>query len=102
MGRGRLSLLAVGLMIATVLLAAAGPGEAKLQRADKLEVQRANTGGLLQLGKERGYRIFLYMPNKRVVIFYAVRIQRVGDDGFGLTYSIYATRNRGELEHGVV
>jgi hypothetical protein len=89
-------------MIATVLLAAAGSGEAKPRRGGKLEVQRANTVGFLRLGKERGYRTFLYMPNKRVVLFYAVRIRRVGEDGFGLTYSIYATRNRGNLEHGVV
>ena len=95
-------MLAVGLMIATVLLAVAGPGEAKPRRVAKLEVQRGNTVGFLRLGKERGYRIFLYMPNKRVVLFYAVRIQRVGDDNLGLTYSIYATRNRGNLEHGVV
>ncbi len=102
MGKRRLSLLAVGLMVATVLLAATGAGGAKLQGAGKVEVQRANTAGFLRLGKARGYRNFLYMPNKRVVLFYAIRIQRLKDDAFGLTYSIYATRNRGNLEHGVV
>lgn len=95
-------MLAVGLVVATVLLAAAGRGEAELRRGGKLEVQRADTAGLVRLGKQGGYRIFLYMPNRRVVLFYGVRIQRVGDDGFGLTYGIYATRNRGNLDHGVV
>src|SRR4051794_37904012 len=102
MGRGCLSLLTIGLAAAAISLAAPDPGQTKLRPAGKVEVQRANTTGFLNLGKERGYRIFLYMPNKRVVLFYGVRIQRVGDGGFGLTYSIYATRNRGKLEHGVV
>jgi hypothetical protein len=95
-------LLAVGLMTAAVLLAATGAGQAERRPAGKFEVQRANTVGFLRLGKERGYRSFLYMPNRRIVLFYAVRIKRSKYDGFGLMYSIYATRNRGNLEHGVV
>lgn len=102
MGRGRLSVVAVGLMLAAVLLAVAGAGEAKLRRAGKLEVQPADTAGLLSLGKEKGYRTFLYMPGKRIVVFYAIGIQRLKGDSFGLMYSIYATRNRGNLDHGVV
>jgi hypothetical protein len=89
-------------MVAAVLLAVAGSGEAKLGRAGKIEVQRATTTGVLRLGKERGFRLFLSMPSPRVVLFYAVRIQNLDDDAFSLTYAIYATRNLGDLGHGVV
>jgi hypothetical protein len=56
----------------------------------------------LRLGKEKGYRIALYMPNDRVVIFGALRSERVKDDFFTLIYSTYVARNLGDLEHGVV
>lgn len=102
MGRGRLSLLAVVFLAATVLFAAVGAGQARLHRAGKFEVQRANTTAFLRLGKERGYEIALYMPNDRVVIFYAFGSKRSKDDHYGAVYSLYAARNLGDLEHGVV
>jgi hypothetical protein len=95
-------LLVVGLATAAVLLAAADSGQTKLSRTGKVEIQRASTTGFLRLGKERGYRAFLYMPNRRVVLFYAIRIERLEDDSFGFSYAIYAARNRGNLRHGVV
>lgn len=95
-------MLAVGLAAAVILLAAPDPGQTRLRPAGKVEVQRASTTGFLSLGKERGYRTFLYMPNQRVVLFYAYRINHLEDDSFGLSYAIYATRNRGNLRHGVV
>lgn len=89
-------------MVAVVLLTATGTGQARLQHAGKFEVQQADTAGFLRLGKERGYETALYMPNERLVVFYASRIERSKDDFFSSTYSIYAVRNRGDLEHGVV
>jgi hypothetical protein len=89
-------------MVATVLLTASATGQAKLRRAGKLEVQQADTAGFLRLGQERGYEIALYMPNDQVVIFYALRRKRSKDDSFKVTYSIYAVRNLGDLEKGVV
>lgn len=83
-----------------VLVAATGTGQAR--RAGRFEVQRAQAAGLLYLGKERGYQLALYMPSDRVVIFYASRSVKPKDDSFNLTYSLYAVRNRGTLEHGVV
>jgi len=68
----------------------------------RFEVQPADTSGLLRLGKQKGYRIALYMPNDRVVIFYALRSARSEGGLYSLTYSVYAVRNRGDLERGVV
>jgi len=95
-------LLVVGLAAAATVLAAPDPGQTKLRPAGKVEVQPANSVGFLNLGKERGYRTFLYMPNQRIVLFYAFRIDHLEDDSFGFHYAIYATRNRGNLRHGVV
>jgi hypothetical protein len=85
-----------------MLLAATGAGQARLQRAGKFEVQQADTAGFLRLGNERGYKIALYMPNDRVTIFYALRSEKLKDDFFNVTYSLYAVHNLGDLEHGVV
>lgn len=76
--------------------------ESGLRRAGKFEIQQADTAGLLRLGKERGYEIFLYMPNDRIVLFYAFRSEKSKGDLFAVTYSIYATRNLGNLKRGVV
>jgi hypothetical protein len=85
-----------------MLLTATGTGQARLRHAGNFEVQQANTSGLLRLGKERGYEIALYMPNDRVVLFYAFRSGKSKDDYFNVAHSIYAVRNLGDLEHGVV
>ena len=95
-------MVAVGLVVAVVLLTATATGQARLRRAGGSEVQRANTAGFLRLGRERGYQIALYMPNDRVVVFYAVRSEKLKGDSFKLMYGIYAVRNLGDLEHGVV
>ena len=96
-------MVAVGLVAAVVLLTiATGTGQAELGRAGKLEVQQARTAGFLSLGKVRGYETFLYMPNDRLVFFYAFRSEESKDDLYTVRYSIYAVRNRGDLEHGVV
>lgn len=100
MGRGRLSSVAVSLAVATVLLAASGTGEAKPRDAGKFEAQKADTAAFLSLGQERGYQIFLYMPNERVVLFYVFRSRRSSSDE--LAYSVYAARNLGDLGQGVV
>lgn len=102
MGRRRLALVAVGLVVMAMLLTVIGTGQARPRHAGKFEIQQADTAGFLRLGKERGYEIALYMPNDRVVIFYAFRIERLKDDFFNATYSIYAVHNLGDLEHGVV
>jgi hypothetical protein len=99
MGRGRLALVGVGLVVAAVLIAAAGTGEARLRRAGKFEVQQAGTSGFLDLGKEKGYRIALVMPSDRVVVFFAFGPDKRNES---LTYHIYAARNRGPLGRGVV
>lgn len=91
-----------GLAVAAVLLAATGLGQAKLRRAGKFEVQQARTAAVLSLGKERGYEFVLYAPNDRVVALYAYRSREVKEDFYTSTYSIYAARNQGDLEHGVV
>jgi len=83
-----------------VLLAASGTGEAKPRPGGKFEVQRADTAGFLILGPERGYELALYMPNERVVLFYVFR--RKGSSNDGVAYSVYAARNLGDLEQGVV
>ncbi|HET7444722.1 MAG TPA: hypothetical protein VFJ57_08700 [Solirubrobacterales bacterium] len=102
MGSGRLSLV-VGLAVAALLLAATGSGEAELRHAGKFEVQKANTVGVLFLGRERGYRIALSMPNERIAIFYAIRAEKAeGSDGLSFSYSAYVARNLGNLGHGVV
>ncbi len=95
-------MVAIGLMVAIMLLTATGTGQARLLRAARFEVQLANTAALLRLGRERGYEVALYMPNDRVVIFYAFRSEKLKDDLFNATYSIYAAHNLGDLEHGVV
>ena len=87
-----------GCLAACVLV----PLASAAQRAGKFEVQQAETAGFLSLGKQRGYRIAVYMPTNRVVIFYAVRSRRSNDDFFDVSYSIYAVRNRGNLKRGVV
>ena len=102
MGRGRLSVVAVVLLSAVVVLAASGAGKASQQRGGKLEIQRAETSGFLDLGREKGYRIYLTMPNERVVALVAVSFRSFGEESGGLAYSIYATRNRAKLRHGVV
>jgi hypothetical protein len=102
MGRGRLSLVAVGLLVATVLLTVTGTGQAKLRHAGNFEIQQANTAGFLFLGKQRGYEIALAMPNDRVVIFYAFRIERSKGHFPRVTSSVYDAHNLGDLEHGVV
>jgi hypothetical protein len=89
-------------MVMAMLLTAIGTGQARLRRAGEFEVQQADTAGFLRLGNERGYKIALYMPNDRVVIFYAFRSEKLKDDFFNVTYSIYAAHNLGDLEHGVV
>jgi hypothetical protein len=94
-------LIAVGLLATVVLLAAAGAGQAK-SRGGKVEVQRARTEGFLWLGEQKGYELVLYMPSNRVVLVYAIRDDQVKDDLFGISYSIYAARNRGNLKDGVV
>lgn len=91
----------VGLVLAAVLIAAAGAGQATARHAGKVEVQRASTSGGLYLGKEKGYRIALFMPSDRVVAFYAYRY-RLKDELGSVEYHIYAVRNRGVLRHGVV
>jgi len=95
-------LVAVGLVVAAVLLPATGMGQAKLRRAGGFEVQPAYTAGFLRLGKERGYKVALYMPTDRIVIFYASRTEKSKDGSFKVLYSLYAVRNLGDLEHGVV
>jgi hypothetical protein len=85
-----------------VLLTATGAGQANLQHPGKFEVQQADTTGFLHLGKERGYEISLYMPSDRVVVLYASRSDKSKDGRFGARYSLYAVRNLGGLEHGVV
>lgn len=102
MGRGRLFSVAIGVIAAAVLFAAAGLGQAKQRRAGKFEVQRADASALLSFGRERGYGTTLYMPNKRVVIFSAVRIKELKGEAFVLSFSIYATRNLADLDRGVV
>ena len=87
-------------MVAAVLLTATDTGQARLQRAGEFEVQQADTVGFLRLGKERDYTIALYMPNDRVVIFYAFRGEKSKDSK--AMHSIYAVRNLGDLERGVV
>jgi hypothetical protein len=89
-------------MVAAVVLAAGGTGHAMPQRAGKLEVQQADTAGFMHLGQEKDYEVVLYMPNDRVVIFYAFRIKRTKGDSSHVTYSAYAVRNRGDLKNGVV
>jgi hypothetical protein len=95
-------LVAVGLVVTAMLLTMTGTGQARLRHAGKFEVQQADTAGFLRLGKERGYKIALYMPNDRVVIFYAFRSKKLKDGFFSVTYSLYAVHNLGDLEHGVV
>jgi hypothetical protein len=73
-----------------------------MRRAGKFEVQQADTAGSLRLGRERGHRIALYMPNDRVVIFHVSRSERLKNNFFNAMYSIYAVRNLGDLERGVV
>jgi hypothetical protein len=102
MGRGRLSLVALGVAVAVMLLAAAGAGQASSGSGGKVETQPARTAAYLDLGKERGYQVALYMPTKRIVVFYAFRIERVKRESLGFRYSLYAVRNRGNLERGEV
>ncbi|MGN6558719.1 MAG: hypothetical protein ACTHLH_12025 [Solirubrobacterales bacterium] len=85
-----------------MLLAVTGVGRAELRGGGKFEVQRANAVGFLRLGKERGYEVLLYMPSDRVVIFDALRFGKSKGGSPYATYSIYAARNLGNLEHGVV
>ncbi|HEY5710097.1 MAG TPA: hypothetical protein VIS51_11980 [Solirubrobacterales bacterium] len=89
-------------MVTAMLLTVTGTGQAGLRHAGKFEVQQADTAGFLRLGKERGYEIALYMPNDRLLIFYAFRSEELKDDFFSTRYSVYAVRNLGDLEHGVV
>ncbi|MGN6275570.1 MAG: hypothetical protein ACTHNP_06535 [Solirubrobacterales bacterium] len=88
-------------MVAAVLLVATGAGEAAAQRAGKVEVRRAHTSGLLDLGKESGYRVVLSMPNDRVAVLLVFRIERRHDsvDAF---LGEYAVHNLGSLARGVV
>ena len=102
MGRGRLSLVAGGLLAVVVVLTAAGAGEARSGGGGRIEVQRALAFGYLSVGKEKGYDLALSMPSDRVVILSAVRSARVGEDRFNVSYSVYAVRNEGSLEDGVV
>jgi len=85
-----------------MLVAAAGAGQARPGGGGKTEVQSARTAGFLDLGREKGYRLALYMPTARVVVFYAFRARRVRGESLGFGYSLYATRNRGDLDQGVV
>jgi len=101
MGRGRLSLVAVALAVAAVLLGAAGAGQASSRRG-KVEVQPARTYGYLDLGRQKGYRLVLYVPNKRVVVIYGFRFEHGEGESFGIRYSLYAVRNRGDLDQGEV
>jgi hypothetical protein len=89
-------------LLAVAVLAAAGTGQARSNGAGKSEVQPARTAAYLSLGKEKGYRLALYMPTDRVVVFYGVRAEKVDHERYVVRYSIYAVRNRGDLEHGVV
>jgi hypothetical protein len=86
-------------VVATVLLATAGTGQARSRHGGKVEVQRASTVGFLDLGRAGGYRIALSMPSERVVTFVAFRAQRRKE---AVTYHVYATHNRGPLGRGVV
>jgi hypothetical protein len=88
-------------MVGAGLLVMVGTGQAR-PAAGKLEIQQADSTGFLHLGKERGYRVALYMPSDRVVIFYAFRSKKSKGDFFSSTYSIYAVHNLDDLEHGVV
>jgi hypothetical protein len=101
MGRGRLTLVAVCLAVAAVLLGAAGAGQARQRSDGQVEVQREQTVGFLRLGRENGYQLYLYMPTKRIVMFYATRSEGKHDLA-SFRYSIYAVRNQGDLEQGVV
>jgi hypothetical protein len=95
-------LVAVGLVVAAVLFTATAAGHAESRRDGKFEVQQAVTAGFLRLGKARGYTIALSIPNNRVVIFEAFRFERWRGHYLSLRYSMYAVRNLGDLEHGVV
>jgi hypothetical protein len=101
MGRGCVSFAVAGLVVTVMLLTATGTGQARLRGAGKFEVQQAVTAGFLRLGKESGYRIGLYMPNERVVLFFASSSKK-SDAFFNGTSSVYAVHNLGDLEHGVV
>jgi hypothetical protein len=72
------------------------------RRVGGFEVQQADTAGFLRLGKQRGYEIALYMPNDRVVLFYAFHSKRSRNESFKVSYSIYAARNLGDLAQGLV
>lgn len=102
MERGRLASIAVGVFVVAVLLAGTSAGEAKPRGGGKVEVQQARTAGLIWLGKQKGYRLALYMPNDRVVIFYGFRTRRSREDAIDVAYSLYAVRNLGDLDRGVV
>jgi hypothetical protein len=91
----------VSLVVAAMLLAMPGGAQARQRHAGKYEVQRANTEGFARLGKEKGYRMALYMPTDRIVVFYAFRI-RGRREGFVADYGLYAARNQGSLKRGVV
>lgn len=102
MGRGRFSFVAVGLLVAIMLIAGTGMGQAKPRGDGKFEVQQALTVGYLPLGRERGYDLALSMPSARIVILSAVRTERLKDEHFSASYSVYVARNWGSLERGMV
>jgi hypothetical protein len=102
MGRARLSVIAIGLTVAIALSAATGAGQARERSSGKVEIQSPRTAAFLDLGKERGYELYLYVPTKRVVLLYAYRRGGVKGGPFGSRYSLYAVRNRGDLQRGVV
>jgi hypothetical protein len=102
MGRWRLSLLALGLAVFAVgLLAPDGVGQARLRPSARVAV-RGGTSGLVRLGRAGGYGLVLYMPNDKVVIFYAIRLRASKENSFDLIYNVYAVHNRGNLAQGVV
>jgi hypothetical protein len=95
-------LVAVGLVVGGLLLVATGSGQARMRHAGKFDIQRADSSGLMYLGKERGYELALSMPNDRVVALYAFRSEKSKGDFSNFSYALYAVRNLGNLEHGVV
>jgi len=101
MGRGRLFVVAVAIAVVAVLVGAGGSGQAS-SRGGKVEIQPARTYGYLDLGRQRGYRLVLYVPNKRVVVIYGFRFESAEGGGLGIRYSLYAARNLGDLARGEV
>lgn len=100
MGRGRLA-LGIGLVVTAMLLVAPGGAQARLSHGDKYEIQRANVAGSVYLGKQDGYRVGLYLPDERTVLFYVYKIKRAGERS-AYFVNAYAVHNQGSLARGVI